>query len=116
MKPDIIQQCDQLPPILVRFLARKNYRLLPLRTIARESGLSVYAVECISRLTSWRALSLENGLAFSKACGHDLLRPRRNLQYVAHFLKTGRGFSHLNKSQLKQFAKALDVLNGHQGP
>lgn len=114
MKPDIIQQCDQLPPALVRFLARKNYRLLSIKAIARASGLSAYAVECIARLPSWRGLSLENGLAFSKACGHDLLRPRRNLQYVSHFLKTGRGFSHLNASQLKQFAKALDVLNGHQ--
>lgn len=114
MKPDIIQQCDILAPCIVRFLARKNYRLLSVLAIAHASGLSACCVKNISRLSSWKSLPLEDCLAFSRACGHDLLRPRRNLQYVSHFLKTGRGFSHLNASQLKQFAKALDVLNGHQ--
>lgn len=114
MKPDIIQQCDTLPPVIVRFLARRNYRLLSILEISAASGLSACCVKNISRLSSWRGLSLEDCLSFSQACGHDLLRPRRNLQYVSHFLRTGLGFSHLSKTQLQQFAKALDVFNGHQ--
>lgn len=108
MKSSPTQQFNQLSPCLVRFLARDNRRLLSLTEISERAHLPVKAVRRIARLYTWDSPPLAASEAFAAACGHDLLRPRRNLQYLMRFLRTGRGFAHLSTRQLAQFKRMLD--------
>lgn len=108
MKPTMPEQADLVPPYIVRFLARENRRLLTTSEIARRAGLSATYTRRVTRLSSWRSVDIGTAHAFAAACKHDLLRPRRSLQYIARFLKTGRGFAHLNPRQLARFVKLLE--------
>jgi len=106
---------DLIPPYVVRRLARKpksktstgkhrRRRRLTTAELARESGLSINTVNIISRKRSWATVKIGVAQAFCAACGHDPLRPRRNIQYLKRFIQTGRGFRHLTRQELAKFA------------
>lgn len=75
--------------------------------IAKASGLSVPTVRRIASLKSWRTLKIDVAHRFAKACGHDLLRPRRSLQYLTSWVNRGIGFKHLSHWDYKRLKARL---------
>lgn len=110
MRPSLTEQLDQLPPCLVRLLARERRHCLTNQEIARRSGLSLKLVRKISHLPSWTSLRVGVAEDFARACNYDLLRPRRSLQYLARVKRNSSGLSHLNGQQLNTLSKILDRL------
>lgn len=107
MKGSLLEQCDLVPPFVVRRLARKRGRALNTMEIAKASGLSVATVKRYARLRSWSTVPIARAQAFASACGHDLLRPNRNIKYLKWSERTGRGFGYLGKEAKRRFAKLL---------
>lgn len=110
MHSSLLTHFDVLPPCIVRFLARHNGRRVTSQEIATKAKMSRLTVIRYSQMKSWKTIPVGVAERFSRACGHDLLRPRRNLQFLARFVKTGRGLSHLSKRELIQFSKVLSEL------
>lgn len=52
------------------------------RDIATASGLSKTKVAELSLKRSWEGVPIEQVEAFARACGVDLLRPKRALEYL----------------------------------
>lgn len=107
MKPDLLKHLDQCPPFVVRRLARRDGRWLTADEIAKKSGLSWATVMRYSRLQSWARIPVTKAQAFAKACGHDLLRPKESLKYLAEAVQHKGGFAHLSKAARREFFKLL---------
>lgn len=111
MKATLLDQIDQIPPCLCRLFARKlkpkskrsrrskdrrskKQRGYPsvaksINEIAAESGLSRKKTGWISRQSSWISVNVGEMMAFSNACGVDLLRPRSKLDHLKKMLAVG---------------------------
>ncbi|HYF35178.1 MAG TPA: hypothetical protein VD994_07830 [Prosthecobacter sp.] len=83
MKRTILEQFNQIPPRVCRVLARDHRgKALTRKQLAARSGLSEWFILFVSRLEKWDEVSVSSAQAFSRACGVDLLRPRRVLEYI----------------------------------
>lgn len=102
MQSSLLNQVDITPPYIVRRMTRKSARQL-----AVETGLHVMTIQRYARLRSWSTLSIRNAEAFAIACGHDLIRPRKTIQYLRWHARTGKGFGYLNLAAKRQFNKLL---------
>lgn len=110
MHASLLTHFDVLPPCIVRFLARRGGRRLTSDEIAEAAQMSKLTIYRYSRKKSWAGIPIGAAERFAKACGHDLLRPRRNLQFLARFIRTGRGLAHLSLRERKEFSKILSGL------
>lgn len=99
MSLTLLAFCDRMPPRLCRLVARERHgrKGLSLRQIAQRSGLSLACVSELSRRATWRGLKIETVEAFSRACGVDLFRLRRHVQ----FLKRGQ-WRHIEQCNFQQ--------------
>lgn len=61
--------------------------MLTVREIAARSGLPRSTVCELSKLTTWKSVTVGNAFLFASACGVDLLHPRRQIEYVKHRMK-----------------------------
>lgn len=111
MKRTLTEHLAQLSPYIVYMLGRKELAGRPVRIsqkdIATSTGLSLGTVQRICNRHAWDQLTISTADKFARACRHDLLRPRRNLQYLMWFIKTGRGFAHLTNGEKARFAATL---------
>lgn len=107
MSPSVVTHFDVLRPCDVRLLARRNGKRITTAEIARRAKLSIPTVNLYAKARSWKGIKIGQAERFARACGHDLLRPRRNLQYLMRFIKTGRGLAHLTKRERIRFSKIL---------
>ena len=80
----IRQKLNLFPPCLCRCVARIRHGRRPLqrKEIAARSGLPLRKVDELSRLTSWDRVPVEEMERFSLACGVDLLRLRRHVEFM----------------------------------
>lgn len=91
----LIQHLDRLPPCLVRLVARRRGKRLPLHELVEISGLSYGAVQRLSLQTTWKNTPIWMVDAFCGACNVDLLRPRDTLKYLRRVLKEPDGYRRL---------------------
>lgn len=107
----ILEQAEQFPPMICRYLARKahGHRPMSVRDIAAVSGLSRDVVSRLSMMRSWKGVSIDTVEAFSRACGVDLMRPG----LVAKYLKRSKRV-HLTRAnpQQREFFMRLFKLRG----
>lgn len=93
----ILKLVNRFPPILCRLCARKNrgYALLSNREIAARSGIPRTTVSTLSKKKNWNGVPIDVVDAFALACGVDLLRARRQREYIRRSkmasVKYGRG-------------------------
>lgn len=107
----LLEQADQFPPILCRYLARKKhgYHPMSVRDIAAASGLSKSKVAELSDRTSWRGIAIEDVVAFSLACGVDLQRPSRVMEYIR---RSKRVYLARANPQQREFLARIFKLRG----
>ena len=94
---------NQLPPNLVRVLARSGTLSLSNKDISRKSGLTPKRVGQISRLTCWGSCTVSEANAFASACGVDLVNQSQTRKY----LMRGPSMAHVKKSPSKEYLLAL---------
>lgn len=104
---NLLDRINQFPPNCCRLVARKKHGTMPMTTeeIAEKSGLSVGAVSEISRRKNWNGMRIEVIVAFSEACGVNLLKPERHIRYMRN-----RKMAHLSNGthdQRKLFGTLL---------
>jgi len=98
MKPTLIEQLDAMPPALTRLCAKKGFRRKSLAEISKEAGLSMRKTRWIARQGTWRPVKIGDAMRFAKACGVDLLRPRKSRFYLMRiWLRGPRGIRHLSR-------------------
>lgn len=135
MKTTLLQQADQIPPCICRLFARKLRpkrkrdrskrvrRRTPLRSgypsvaktlddIQKESGLSERKVHWIAALSTWAQVEIQDAMAFSAACGVDLLRPGGKLDYLKKLIIAGTAVSVLGRGLPSNYVeRQLQRLN-----
>ncbi len=86
----LIEKLDRFPPSLVILVARKNRgrTAMTLSEIARASGLSLRQVKLMAHRATWRGSRLETVDALAQACGVDVLRPKRHVDWFKRRKKT----------------------------
>jgi len=98
---------------MCRFLARKHRGHAPMthEEISAKSGLARSTVVKVSRMQRWDRLPLTTIVAFSGACGVNLLAPWRQLRFWRKnkLAYLGRG----TPQQRKMFARLLAHINGN---
>lgn len=103
MKATLLEQCNQLPPRVCRALARHpNGRPKTTDEIAMEVNRSNWWVLDASRSETWDRFTVADAQAFAAACGVDLLRPRRTLDYI----KRGK-FAHVRDCREREYLLRL---------
>lgn len=78
------------------------------RELARRSGLSVTTIALMSREKTWNRFAVATVDAFARACGVDLIHPRRQLDYLKR-----RKLAHAERNDRakKLFAMVLAAAN-----
>ncbi len=86
----LLQRLDRMPPFVCRLLARKNRGRSPMShlEIARGSGLAKATVAELSFKRTWAGVPVATVSRFSQACGVDLERPRRQIDFLKRRSKT----------------------------
>ena len=101
----LIEKLDRMPPFLCRLMARRNGRSPSNKELSAESGIPLTTLRRISEKKSWEYLPVGLAQKFSTACGVDLLRQTRSLEYFKR-----RKFAHIKKSpNLKYYSKLLKL-------
>lgn len=103
----LIKKLNQLPPNLVRVLARAGSRSLSNKDISRKSGLTVKRVGQISRMRSWVTCTVAEVDSFSAACGVDLINQSNTRKY----LMRGPSMAHVKRSSNKEYLLELLKLS-----
>lgn len=82
--------------------------MLTVRELAERSGLPRSTVCAISKLTTWRSVAIGDAEKFSRACGVDLLRLRRHIEYVKHRMKSSiRNASPIQRKMIQDRFRSL---------
>ena len=86
----LIEKLDRFPPALVIVVARKNRgrTAMSLGEIARASGLSLRQVKIMAHRATWRGARMETIDSLAQACGVDVLRPKRHVDWFKRRKKT----------------------------
>lgn len=111
----LVEFLDQLPPCIVRLIARKPNRhgqRMSLHEIARASGLSYGAVMRLSLKKTWANVPPATIDRFARTCGVDILRPSRARKYLKRVLQKPDGYKLLSAKRGLGCAKnVLRLLN-----
>lgn len=92
------ERADNLPPILVRLLARKAHgRPLALHEIAEASRLPIIEVYYLSESTSWDGVPVNKMRSFLSACGCDFCDPKQ-MRRVDGYVQSKPTWQYLRKS------------------
>lgn len=91
----LTETLDRLPPCLVRLVARRRGKRLPLHELVEISGLSYGAIQRLSLKRSWKDIPPAMIDAFCSACNVDLLHPRDTLKYLRRVLQEPNGYRKL---------------------
>jgi hypothetical protein len=108
----IFEKAEAFPPAICRYLARKSngHRPMSVRDIAIASGLSKSKVADLSLKTTWKGVSIDTVVAFSQACGVDLMRPHLVTEYLR---KTKRiHLTRVSNVHQREFFQRLFKLRG----
>lgn len=90
---------DDLPPILVRLLARKSHsRELTTVEIAERSGLTPYQVTAIGLSLNWDGIDVQTAHRFCVACNVDFCNSKQMHQTMQYLKKTKPTWQHLRFS------------------
>ena len=110
----LVEFLDRLPPCMVRLVARKpnhHGQRMSLHEISRASGLSYGAVLRLSVKKSWANVPPERIDRFCRACGVDMLKRGRTMQYIRRVLNLPNGYRLLStKTGLGCAANVLKLL------
>lgn len=81
-KRSLIEKLDRVPPYLCRLMATTRWgrKGLSHDELAHRSGLTKSTISRLSRLTTWRNITLDTVQRFADACGVDLLRTKTTLR------------------------------------
>lgn len=87
---------DRFPPAMVRLVARthRGRRPMSVSEIARRAGIGRSSVVAISSKTTWRGITLDTIIRFTSACGVNLLRIDRHIDYLRRRKKVAFGDVH----------------------
>ena len=101
----LIEKLDRMPPFLCRLMARRNGRSPSNKELSAESGIPLTTLRRICEKKSWEDVPVGLAQKFSTACGVDLLRQTRSLEFFKR-----RKFAHIKKSpNLKYYSKLLKL-------
>tara|TARA_Y100001937_G_scaffold96987_2_gene131946 strand:+ start:1289 stop:1861 length:573 start_codon:yes stop_codon:yes gene_type:complete len=101
----LLEKLDKMPPFLCRLLARRKGKSLSNRQLASDLGVSVRTIQRISEKKSWDDVPVGFAQKFSGACGVDLLRQNKSMDYFKR-----RKFNHIKKSpNVRYFNKLLKI-------
>lgn len=80
----LLKIANRFPPCACRYLARKKHGHAPMshRDLAAATGLSKTKVAELSLKRSWDGVPIDQVEVFARACGVDLLRPKRAVEYL----------------------------------
>ena len=78
----LMEFLEHWPPRLVRLLARRRWRPMSSREIARRGGLSPGWVNKLSLRDSWAGVSVDMVDRFARGCGVDLFSMRRQKRFL----------------------------------
>ncbi len=87
---NLFASAQRITPIECRLLARAGGYWLTNQQLSERSTLPRSTVRRLSELTSWAGVPVDEADLFSRACGVDLLHPRRSIDYINR-----RSFAHL---------------------
>lgn len=102
----VLERLDRFPPCRCRLSARDGLGLLSTRKLAQKAGLKRSFVHDISLLTSWATVSVGVALAFSQACGVNLLKIKRR-RYLLRTRKWAVLIANISPSQRGFLSKLL---------
>lgn len=109
----ILEKINRFPPFLVRAVARKNRGrdYMTLADIAEKSGLPVKTIQRISKKARWDDIPLAVADKFALACGVDLLRIRRHVEFMkrrrkVHMEKNPTFYTHLMSQGVRALRKS----------
>jgi hypothetical protein len=101
----LIEKLDRMPPFLCRLMARRNGRSPSNKDLSKDSGIPLTTLRRICEKKTWADVPVGMAQRFSVACGVDLLRQTRSLEYFKR-----RKFAHIKKSpNLKYYNKLLKL-------
>ena len=104
----ITERLNKLPPKLCRFVAHRRRRPLSNQDISDASGLARSTVVKISKLDRWDNLPLKTIEAFTRACGVDLLAPKRSLYIIRkRAMDYTRNANHQQRKMYQRLLKGL---------
>ncbi len=85
----LLDIANKFPPHICRYVARKKHGLEPMShaDIARKSGLSRSFVASLSKRKTWKGIPVNVIDSFSRACGVDILVPKRTIEFLRHSKK-----------------------------
>ena len=99
----LIEKLDRMPPFLCRLMARRGGKS-PSK-LSKDSGIPLTTLRRLCEKKSWSDVPVGLAEKFSQACGVDLLRQTRSLEYFKR-----RKFAHIKKSpNLKYYNKLLKL-------
>lgn len=106
----LLDTLDRLPPFGVFALARKRRRRPRLVDLVASSGLSQRTFCRIARKITWSGVKAADIDAFCSACGVNILRPDKHINYLKHTLEYNQPMSHLSAHQFKTFLAKCEEL------
>ncbi len=119
MPQSILECLDRVPPCICRLLARtgRGRKSLSNAQIAVLASISKNTVHRLSNRTSWSGFTIDVIMRFSKACGVDLLKPKRQMDYLrrGQFLHVYGSKGHQRQLYSKIFERASADRNARRG-
>lgn len=111
VKDTLLEQLDEMPPRLVRLLARrkdKHFQPLTNIDIAKASGLNPKKVSKIGKLDSWRTLTIDEIDRFRSGCGVTPKNMKWHRAYLKRTLSGKIPMAHLRHRKAKtKFIKSI---------
>lgn len=106
---------NRLPPFLCAAIAKGRNPPLSPREIAAKAGIPLRTVERISGKVMWDSVKIGVAHRFALACGVDLLRPNRTLNYLRTTTRQAAvPLPHLNKRQRRVLHEAMARIREKQ--
>lgn len=111
VKATLLEQLDEMPPKLIRLLARRldrHYQPLTNLDIAKASGLHPKRVAAIGKLESWATLTVSEVDKFRSGCGVTPLNLKWHRAYLKRTLVGKIPMAHLRNRKAKtKFIKSI---------
>ena len=85
---------DNLPPCLVRLLARKYGKAVTTEQLAELLHWNTWTTEALSQRTDWEAVDIYDLCQFTRACGVDFCNPRQ-MRRIDDYLRKDPTFQYL---------------------
>ncbi len=92
----LTEHLDRLPPCIVRLVARRRGKRLPLHELVERSGLAYGTIQRLSVKVTWADTPPRMIDAFCRACNVDIVHPRATLKYLRKVLRDPNGYCKLS--------------------